>query len=248
MFYFIFALIIGSFLNVLIYRIPRGESIVFPPSHCPQCGHRLGVGDLIPVLSYIFLRGRCRYCHHRINPRYAVVEVLTALLTLGWAAKFQPDLSGVIHLLFLYLLLVIGFIDLEHRIIPDALVLPTAALFLFYRLHQGQLLDAFLGSLLPGGILFAIAFFYPQGMGMGDAKLMAMAGALLGWEKTTAAIFIGSCGGTVLLLPLLCLKKINRKTPVPFGPFLASALILVVLESKVTAFLFRWWEHTLLRF
>lgn len=239
MLYFIFALIIGSFLNVLIYRIPRGESIVFPPSHCPLCAHRLGVGDLIPVLSYIFLRGRCRYCHRRINPRYSVVEMLTAALTLIWAAKFQPDLSGVIHLVFLYILLVIGFIDLEHKIIPNLLVLPAAALFLLYRLYQGQLLEAFLGGLLPGGFLFAIALFYPQGMGMGDAKLMAMAGVLLGWEKAVAAIFIGSCGGTVLLLPLLCLKKINRKTAVPFGPFLVSALIIVVLESNVTTFIFR---------
>ena len=158
MLYFIFALIIGSFLNVLIHRIPRGESIVFPPSHCPLCAHRLGVGDLIPVLSYIFLRGRCRYCHHRINPRYVVVEVLTALLTLGWAAKFQPDLSGVVHLVFLYLLLVIGFIDLEHQIIPNSLVLPAAVLFLLYRLYQGQLLEAFLGSLLPGGFLLRSPF------------------------------------------------------------------------------------------
>ena len=237
MFYFFFGLIIGSFLNVVIYRIPRGESIAFPPSHCPSCQHRLGVWDLIPVLSYVFLRGRCRYCRSWINPRYPLVELITGFLTLLWAAKFQSDLSAIMTLVFLYILLVIGFIDYERQIIPNLIVLPATILFLLYRLYQGQLLDALIGGLLGGGFLLIIALLYPKGMGMGDVKLMTMAGALLGWEKVITAIFLGSFIGTVILLPFLCLNKITRKTALPFGPFLVFALVIMVFKNDVITFI-----------
>lgn len=236
--YFAFGLIIGSFLNVVIYRIPRGGSITFPSSYCPSCHHRLGVWDLIPVLSYIFLRGRCRYCRSWINPRYPLVEMITGLLTLLWAVKFPSDLSALMNLVFLYILLVIGFIDYERRIIPDLIVLPATILFLLYRLSQGQLTDAIIDGLLGGGLLFIIALLYPKGMGMGDAKLMTMAGVFLGWEKAINAIFLGSFTGAFILLPFLCFRKINRKTAFPFGPFLVFALVIMVFKSDVITFIY----------
>jgi|SRR5690554_1637156 len=234
MFYLMFALVIGSFLNVLIYRIPRGESIVFPPSHCPFCRHRLVFFDLIPVLSYLWLKGRCRYCHSRINPRYPLVELLTVLLTCIWSARYNWDLCGLALLVFIYLLLVIGFIDYEHKLIPNTLVYPTIIFVLLYRLSQGQLGSAIVGGLVAGGLLFVVVFLYPQGMGMGDVKLMTLAGVLLGWEQALSAIFIAAFLGTIGLLPLFILKRITRKTQVPFGPFLVLALFILIFWRKTT--------------
>lgn len=231
-FCFFFGLIIGSFLNVLIYRIPRGESIVLPPSHCPKCGSKLRPSDLVPVISYLWLRGRCRYCDAKIGWRYLVVEVISGLLTLIWWFKYGLTPQGAALLVLSYALIAIAFIDMEHRIIPNRITMPLIIGGLAFQLLQGELVSAIIGGLVGGGILLIIALLYPGGMGYGDVKLLAMVGVFLGWEKALLTLFFGSAFGAIIMTPLLVLKKINRKTPFPFGPFLVAASLIAIF----------WWE------
>ncbi len=230
----ILGITIGSFLNVLIYRIPRGESIVLPPSHCPNCNHQLGVLDLFPVFSYLWLGGRCRYCKTPISWRYPLVELITAVLTVICWIRFDLSIDGAMSLVLTYVLIAIAFIDLEHRLIPNVLTLPMIAIGLIFRGWQGEIMAGILGGLIGGGLLFLVAFFYPKGMGMGDVKFLAMAGVFLGWEKALFLLFSGSFLGVLIIIPLMLLKKLDRKTAFPFGPFLVvGALIALYWEEAV---------------
>jgi leader peptidase (prepilin peptidase) / N-methyltransferase len=223
--------IIGSFLNVIIYRVPRGESIVLPPSHCPNCEHRLVWWDLFPVLSFFWLKGRCRYCQAAISWRYPLTELLTGGLTWLWWFRYGSSgltLASLAFLVLTYILIAIALIDLEHRIIPNRLTLPLIILGLTFRAFQGALVPALLGALAGGGLLLLIALVYPKGMGMGDVKLLAMAGIFLGWYQVLVSLFMGSFLGVLVMAPLLLLKKIERKTPVPFGPFLVIGTLVVM--------------------
>ncbi len=234
LFLLILGLIVGSFLNVLIYRIPRGESIVLPPSHCPNCNHRLGVLDLFPVFSYLWLGGRCRYCKIPISWRYPLVELITAVLTGICWIRFGLSIDGAMALVLTYVLITIAFIDLEHRLIPNVLTLPMILIGLLFRGWQGEIVAGLLGGVIGGGLLFLVAFFYPRGMGMGDVKFLAMAGVFLGWEKALFVLFAGSFLGLLIMAPLMILKKLNRKTAFPFGPFLVvGALIALYWEEAV---------------
>ena len=227
-------LIVGSFLNVLIYRIPRGESIVLPPSHCPSCNHRLGVLDLFPVFSYLWLGGRCRYCKIPISWRYPLVESVTGALTVLCWIRFGLTIDGAMALVLTYVLIVIAVIDFEHRLIPNILTLPMILIGLLFRWWQVEILAGLLGGLIGGGLLFLVAFFYPRGMGMGDVKFLAMAGIFLGWEKALFVLFAGSLLGLLVMAPLMLLKKLDRKTAFPFGPFLVvEALIALYWEETV---------------
>lgn len=229
----IFGMIIGSFLNVLIYRIPRGESIVLPPSHCPDCNHRLGVLDLFPVFSYLWLGGRCRYCKTPISWRYPLVELITAVLTVICCIRLGLDIDGIIALILTYVLIVIAFIDLEHRLIPNVLTLPMIIIGLSFRIWQGEIISGVLGGLIGGGILLSITLFYPKGLGMGDVKFLAMVGVFLGWEKALFVLFSGSLLGVLVIAPLMLMKKIDRKTAFPFGPFLVVGTLIALYWEEI---------------
>lgn len=225
---FIFGLIFGSFLNVVIYRLPRGESVVYPPSHCPECQHRLGFTDLFPLLSYLWLRGRCRYCRAKINPRYPLVEFVTGLVTVIWWFRYGINPEGIAFLVATYTFIAIAYIDLNHKVIPDLLTLPLMGGVLLFKLWQGDLVNALIGLLVGGGILGLVAWIYPQGMGWGDVKLLASVGALLGWEKTCYVLVLGCLLGLLMVIPLILLKKMERKQQFPFGPFLVLATLVII--------------------
>jgi len=242
---FVLGISIGSFLNVCIYRIPRGGSLVSPAySACPACEHRLYPLDLIPLVSFLFLKGKCRYCQTQISYRYFFIELLTGLLFIlaYWRFGLVPELLS--HLLFIALLIAITFIDLEHQIIPNKINLFGFVSGIIVSLLTGHLslLNIFFGFLAAGGLLFLIALLSRGGMGGGDVKLGAVIGVFLGWPLALLALFIsfilGGLGGIVLL----ALKKKGRKDMIPFGPFLAlGSLITLFWGSQILA----WYLQTL---
>ena len=214
--------IIGSFSNVCIYRIPKKESIVWPSSHCPACSHPLNTLDLIPVFSFIFLRGRCRHCKALISWRYPVVESLTAVLWILVWLKFGLSLEFLSAAVFLSLGIIITFIDLDLQTIPDVISLPGVVIGLLLAFLSGRpsITDALIGAFGGAALLFLVAILSRGGMGGGDAKLLGMIGAFLGWQGAAASLMIGSFAGAITGLLLIALKVIKRHDPVPFGPFL----------------------------
>lgn len=232
---FIFGTCIGSFLNVCIYRIPAGQSIVHPPSACPRCGYAIRAYDNIPILSYIFLRGRCRRCGTPIPLRYPLVETITGLAALALFMKFGLTWATPVYFLFVAMLIVITFIDIDHQIIPDSLSLPGIPLFflLGFLLPFVTWQAALIGILAGGGILYAVALGYQlitgrDGMGGGDIKLLAMIGALIGWQGIFFTIFFSSLSGTLVGLLLALSAGGSLKNRLPFGPFLAAGAIAYV--------------------
>jgi len=236
-------LLIGSFLNVCIYRMPRKKSIVWPPSHCPACSASIHPFDNIPVVSYLWLRGRCRACRDRIPLRYPVVEAVNGL---GYGLivwHFGLAWQAVVYAALFSALLVAALIDLEHQIIPDAITLPGIALGLICAatVLPLALTDAVLGLLLGGGLLWALAAASPyvfgkEGMGGGDIKLLAMIGAFLGWKSTVLTIMIGALAGAVVGIALILLNIMRRDQYLPFGPFLVlGALISMFFQQELFA-------------
>ncbi len=231
--------ILGSFANVCIWRMPRDESIVRPPSHCPRCGHRLAWWENVPVLSYLFLRGRCRTCRERISVRYPLVELFTILLSLlvWWWTGDPIDYLLYFCLLFVPLVIV-TVIDLEHRIIPDEISLPGIpvgiAVHTITHASMGYgwaALDGLLGALVGGGVLFLVAFAYEklkkqEGLGGGDIKLIAMLGAFLGWRAAILTLFAASLLGSIVGLILVLILRKGMKYAIPFGPFLVAGGML----------------------
>jgi len=229
-FIFIFGVIIGSFLGVCIYRLPRGQSIAVPPSHCPHCSARLGILDLIPLLSYISSRGRCRYCQRAISPRYFVVELLTALLFLWCYYAGGLNIRLAENLVLTSFLIVIAFIDYDWQLILDNVLLLFAATgaAISFALGTG-LREMLLAAVAGGGILLAVALISRGGMGGGDIKFVAALGFWLGWPDILLAIFLSFLLGGVVSLILLILRLKGRKDMIPFGPFIAAATYLTVL-------------------
>lgn len=232
----IFGLLLGSFFNVCIYRIPKEASIVMPPSRCGSCGQTLKALDLIPVFSYLFLRGRCRYCGVRISPRYPLVEIFTAAVFL-WVYLTQGLTWDFLTTAFLAgILIVMTFIDIDHQIIPDGLVLTGligGAVFLLAGLTVPWL-DALLGLLVGGGSFYLVALLSEwilkrEGMGGGDIKLMAMIGLFLGWRMTLLAILLSVYAGGLIGGTLLLLKIKKRGEAIPFGPFIALGTLIAAL-------------------
>jgi leader peptidase (prepilin peptidase)/N-methyltransferase len=232
-------LVLGSFLNVCIWRIPRGESIVNPPSHCGSCGTRLKPLDLVPVLSYVFLGGRCRYCKTKISLRYPAVEILTATLLTGlYIHTGFSVLFGFYGALFL-LLIAIGFIDFDHQIIPDSLVIAGALVGLGMNIAGAGIgiVNGLLGALAGGGILLLIALaalyiFKKEGMGGGDIKLMAMAGLFLGWKMTLVSLFLSVCAAAAVGVLLMAIGKKKHEDAIPLGPFLSLGIVLAVFWGE----------------
>jgi leader peptidase (prepilin peptidase)/N-methyltransferase len=228
---FLFGLVIGSFLNVVIARLPDGRSIVRPPSACPACGASIRWHDNIPVLSWLWLRARCRNCRASISWRYPAVELLTAVLFALAARRFGASLDLGAALLLLAALVAITGIDLDHQIIPDVITLPGIALggLLTVILHPAAWLDTLLGILVGGGLFVVIIFASRGGMGGGDMKLGAMMGAFLGWKLVLLAILLGVFAGGAVAIGLLVTGTKGRKDPVPFGPFLALGGVVSLL-------------------
>jgi leader peptidase (prepilin peptidase) / N-methyltransferase len=224
----ILGLVLGSFYNVCIYRLPREESIVWPGSHCPQCGHPLSLLDNFPLVSFLLLRGSCRYCQTPISFQYPLVEALTGLMTvlIGW--KFGLSWAFFQALILTSALLVISFIDLSHQIIPDWITYPGIGigLVLSWLVGTPGWWSSLIGILTGGGVLWLLAAGYQllakkEGMGGGDIKLLAMIGAFLGWPGVLVTLLLGSLFGTLVGLVLILFWKKDRTFAVPFGPFLS---------------------------
>jgi leader peptidase (prepilin peptidase)/N-methyltransferase len=223
---------IGSFLNVVICRVPLGESIVSPGSRCPACGRGIRPRENIPILSFLLLRGKCSGCGARISWRYPFVEALTAI---GYAAivwEAGVGWQAARDLLFFSLLVPVIFIDIDHRIIPDEISLGgLAAGILLSFLPGGDWKGSLAGAFLGGGILYGTAYLYEkirgaEGMGGGDIKLIAMIGAFLGWQGAVTTIFLGSFFGAAGGLLAMRRGDEGLKTAIPFGPYLCLAALL----------------------
>lgn len=236
----IFALLIGSFLNVMIFRLPRHESIIAPRSYCPQCGQRLRVFDLIPLLSYIGLKGKCRYCRESIKLQYPVVEVLTMLLFILIYYKWGWSFRLVEGCIFAALLLTASFTDLNEGIIPDRLTYPgiiSGCILAWFSIGPG---NAILGAMVFGGMLFLISTLSHGGMGGGDIKLAALIGAFTGWQGALMVFVLSSILAAIWVLPLCLQGKANRQTRIKFGPFLAATAWAVWMYG--TEILLFYWQ------
>lgn len=223
----IFSLLIGSFLNVLIFRLPRRESVATPRSYCPQCGQPLRILDLVPLLSYIGLRGKCRYCREGIKLQYPLVEVLTMLLFILIYDKWGMSFHLMEGCIFTALLLTASFTDLNEGIIPDRLTYPGILSGFILAWFSVGLGNAFLGAVVFGGALSFISVLYHGGMGGGDIKLAAMIGAFTGWQGALMVFVFSSILAVIWVLPLCLQGKASRKTRIKFGPFLAIAAWVV---------------------
>ncbi len=223
-----FGLITGSFLNVCIYRIPRKESILFPPSHCPNCEKKIKIFDLLPVISYLLLKGRCRFCGERVGIRYPVVEAITGILFIALLLRFDINLVLLKYTVLICILIITTFIDLEYYIIPNEIVLAglAAGVILHYPAGDITVISSLYGILSSAGFLLfvyliSLLIFKQEGMGMGDVKLSLVMGLFLGWPLSIMAVFLACCFAGGLGIFLLLLKKKSRGDIIPFGPFLA---------------------------
>jgi leader peptidase (prepilin peptidase) / N-methyltransferase len=229
---FCFGLTIGSFANVCIYRLPRKESVAFPGSHCPACSAAVRPLDNIPVLSYIILGGKCRDCAIRISPVYPVIEMVTAVLLLAGFFKLGLSFEFLIYAVMAPTLVIITAIDIEHQIIPDVITLPGIVLGLAVGTYTIGITDSLLGFFAGGGLFYLLAVLSNGGMGGGDIKYIAAAGALLGWQKVLLVIFIGSFLGSIVGMFQILVQKKSRKSLIPFGPFLASGTLITLLYGN----------------
>lgn len=241
----VLGLLVGSFLNVVIWRVPRDESIVTPRSHCPQCDNELRNVDNIPVVSWLFLRGKCHFCDNPISARYPLVELLTGLLFAAMALRF--DEGDELWALPAYLVLsaslvAISGIDIDHHRIPNKIVYPTlfavAPLLAVAAAGTGEwdsLVRAAAGGAIGFGILFLIHVAAPRGMGFGDVRLAGLLGVALGWlglGHVFVGLFLGFLTSSVISLLLIGLRIRSRKDRIPFGPFLALGAVLAVFVGR----------------
>jgi leader peptidase (prepilin peptidase)/N-methyltransferase len=229
----VFGLFIGSFANVLIWRIPRKEEWISTPSHCPKCGRRLTYLDMVPVLSWLFLRGRCRACAAPISARYPLVELLNALLWLICARVFGPVWFLPVALAVSTALLVIAFIDWDTKEIPDGLQIFILVIGILWNIYaffagEGLLLRNIIGFFSVSVLFLLIAILSKGGMGGGDIKLTAVCGLILGWQNMLLALGIASVLGMLVMLPSMIKRKRTGKSQIPFGPFLAIGIFIAL--------------------
>ncbi len=229
---FVTGLAVGSFLNVVAARVPRHESIVSPGSHCMSCGKLIAWYDNIPLVSYLVLRGRCRNCGAAIGLRYPALELATALLVAGCVIKFGVEPLAFLAVLFCVVLVAISAIDFEHRIVPDVIVLPAAAVVLTGRTVIDPSFEWALAALAAALLLLVIALVYPGGMGMGDVKLTLLLGAMLG-KTVSVAVAIGMVAAMIPAIWLLIRHgRAARKMAIPFAPFLALGGVLALFTGS----------------
>ncbi len=255
---FAFGLCFGSFLNVIVYRLPHKLSIVKPPSSCPACKTRLGFFDLIPLLSYLWLKGKCRYCSVPISIRYPLVELLTGLLFVIVFYRFGFSATGLFYLVLLYLLLAVTLIDFEHRIVPNALVAAGLIIGLIFYLPvllslvteipswiliDRLPLDGLLGFLVGGGLLLIIILVSRGGMGAGDMKLMAMIGLFVGLRGVAVVLLAAFIFGALVGIIMMLLGQATRKSALPFAPYLALATLVEVFWGEA---IWNWYINLIL--
>ena len=261
---FLFSLLIGSFLNVVIHRLPkmmeadwhvqcaelRGETpaestpynLAVPRSACPQCGHRITALENIPLLSWLWLRGRCSACSAPIGARYPLVELLTALLSAAVAWKWGVSVQTLGALLLVWTLVALAFIDLDTTLLPDSLTLPLLWLGLLFNLggHFASLPDAVIGAIAGYGVLWSVYWLFKlvtgkDGMGYGDFKLLAAIGAWLGWQMLPVTLLLSSVVGAAIGVAMILLVKHDRRIPIPFGPYLAGGgLVALFFGADLT--------------
>ncbi|MSO35978.1 MAG: prepilin peptidase [Acidobacteria bacterium] len=236
MFYaLVMGLCVGSFLNVVIYRLPLGQSLVSPGSRCTKCGYQLRWYDNVPVLSWAFLGGRCRQCRAPISAQYPIVEIITALLfvLVVWLTPAGPLL--VSRLILVAILVALFGIDLEHQILPNAITLPGIVIGLMFSfIAPPGWQDALIGAALGAGVLYGIAGAYylvrrEEGLGMGDVKMLAMIGAFLGWKAVLVTLVLSSFSGAAIGLALIAAQRGGMKLALPFGTFLAVCALAAML-------------------
>lgn len=252
---FLVGMCIGSFLNVCIYRIPQEKSVVSPPSSCPGCGEKLKAIDLIPVLSFILLKGKCRNCNARISLQYPLVELLTGILWLFVYMRYGLTIETIALLYLFSVLILVAFIDLAHYIIPDSLVLAgllggilvyiyhlTVRPVAFYRSDNWY--DPLLGMVSASGILFIVAFIglliygNDGAMGMGDVKIFLPIGLFFGWKLALVTLFLSIFIAGIVCIFLLLFRIVERKSIIPFGPFIVLGTIIIGLFNDL---LFRYY-------
>lgn len=236
----------GSFLNVVIYRIPAEMSLLAPPSTCPACKKRIKFYDNIPVVSYLVLRGKCRHCSHKISFSYFLVEILTPAAFLLLHARFGLGLHFFAVCLFTSALIVLGFIDFKHQILPDKITFPMMALGLIYSFLRKDMtsLQALLGAAVGAGFLLVVYGAYylirkKEGLGLGDVTMMIVVGLFLGWLKTLLTLVLASFAGALIGVSFMFIKKKNLQYALPYGTFLAPAAFIALVwgEQIIAAYL-----------
>ncbi|MDA8134984.1 MAG: prepilin peptidase [Desulfobacteraceae bacterium] len=245
-FAFIVGACIGSFLNVCIYRIPEKRSIISPGSFCPHCRNSIPFHLNIPILGYLLLKGRCKFCNHSISIRYPLIEALTGIFAVLLVLRFGITPVAFFWFVFISVLITISFIDVDHQIIPDRISIPGIFIFAssFYFLPEMTFLESLAGILAGGGLLYAVAAFYyllrkQEGMGGGDIKLLAMIGAATGIKGILFTVFTGSMLGTFAgIATIFYTKRSDTKLKIPFGPFLSAGAVLYVFFGEE---LIRWY-------
>jgi leader peptidase (prepilin peptidase) / N-methyltransferase len=233
----------GSFMSVVVERVPKKESIVAPRSRCPSCGHQLAAADNIPIVSWVALRGKCRYCGTRISPRYLAAEVLTAVVWALAVVRLGVSWNLLAYLPFLWVLVALSLIDLETKLLPNRIVYPALIagpllLALAAVLDRGGIDDwgrALVAMVVSAGGFLLVALINPAGMGMGDVKLAGLIGLFLGyasWGRVVAGFFLAFLTGAIVGVVLMVAGRAGRKTAIPFGPFMALGAILSVLYGE----------------
>jgi leader peptidase (prepilin peptidase)/N-methyltransferase len=229
---------IGSFLTVLVHRLPKGQSIVAPRSRCPRCGTPIRSRDNVPVLSYVFLRGRCRTCGEPVSLEYPLIELATAALFAAAGALIEPLYAALLVAAFLALMLAVAVIDARHRIVPNRLVYPALVAFLVaiavghFTGGGVDVVDGLVGLAAYGVPMFLVALAVPGGLGMGDVKLAALIGLVLGsmgLSLVGVAAFLGIVGGGLAAVGAMAILRYSRKRQIPFGPFLAGGAAVTAL-------------------
>lgn len=230
---FTIGLVIGSFSNVCIYRIPRNESLVWPGSHCPKCSKQIKFYDNIPLISYIILKGKCRNCGEPIPLQYPIVELATGLFYLALYLFYGLQLIALVYMMLCSVLIIISFIDLKVEIIPDTISLPFIVIgfLLSFFLRNINPLDSMLGIITGGGSLLLVAIFgsklfKKEAMGGGDIKLAAMIGAFFGWKLTLLSLFLSFFLGSIIGIIVLAASKDKSNNIIPFGPFIALGAMI----------------------
>ena len=236
---FILGLIVGSFSNVCIYRIPRNESIIYPASHCPKCRSKIKPVDNIPLLSFILLKGRCRNCKSKISIQYPIVELLTGLIYLIIYLIYGLSIQSLIYIILSSALIIIAFIDLNEQIVPDVISLPGIVIgfIISFFVPYISFINSALGVVVGGGIILIIGLagsviFKKEAMGGGDVKLAAMIGAFLGWRYIIISLFLGFFLGALAGIFLIISKIKSREDTVPFGPFIVLGSFITLLWGE----------------
>jgi leader peptidase (prepilin peptidase)/N-methyltransferase len=233
-------LIVGSFANVCIHRLPRGVSVVAPRSRCPGCGAAISAFDNVPVLSWLLLRGRCRRCHAPISIRYPAVEALNGVLYTAIALTHGPTLNAVVSMALVTALLVLALIDLEHQILPNVITIPGVVVGIVASLLPGSALTwrESIATAVGGYVaLWAFAtlarlYYREEALGQGDWKLVAMIGAFLGWRQTMLSVFLGALLGSIVGMAIVAVGRGTGRTRVPFGTFIAAGALVTQFAGQ----------------